>query len=524
MGNSYLKKIIKNQINHNMGLNKLSHKPSLLIFIVAYHAESTISMVLRRLPAAEIVQNYEVEVLIIDDSSKDKTFELSVAERDGFTSIFPIHVLFNPVNQGYGGNQKIGFHYAIKNSFDYVALLHGDGQYAPERLPELMSAFNGDSADAVFGSRMMTRGDALRGGMPLYKYVGNRILTWTQNRLLNAQMSEFHSGYRIYSIASLNRIPFYLNSDDFHFDTEIIIQLMVAKQRIVELPIPTYYGDEICRVNGMKYAGQVLLASFTAFVQKFGVFYERKFDCAPNSASNIHYSPKLGYKSSHSIPIDSIPNGARVLDIGCAGGYVGVELRKKGCKVTGMDAYPLGVGVELDHFVQLDLNGCELPDGQEFDYFIMLDVIEHLNSPEQFMVRLKEAVKFNPDVRIMVTTGNVAFFLIRLMLLSGMFNYGSRGILDRTHTRLFTFSSMRNLLIQAGFELIRQEGIPAPFPMVIGNTTVANLMLKLNTMFIRLSASLFSYQFFMEFKPRHSLEFLLRSAVDTSNKKLGEIK
>ncbi len=122
-------------------------------------------------------EEYEVEVLVLDDSSKDLTFEKSrEAVRDGAIP-FPLHVLFNPVNQGYGGNQKIGYHFAIERGFDFVALVHGDGQYAPECLPELVRPLRDGEADAVFGSRMLEKAAALRGGMPLYKYVGNKILT-----------------------------------------------------------------------------------------------------------------------------------------------------------------------------------------------------------------------------------------------------------------------------------------------------------------------------------------------------------
>lgn len=505
-----------------MNMNGLWHKPKLLIFIVAYHGESTIASVMRRIPA-DLTRDYRVEMLIIDDASKDRTFELSVRERDASSYGFPIHVLHNPVNQGYGGNQKIGFHYAIENGFDHVALVHGDGQYAPERLPVLARALKDGEADAVFGSRMMTRGDALRGGMPLYKYVGNKILTWTQNRLLGSKLSEFHSGYRLYSTAALRRIPFDLNTNDFHFDTEIIIQLMIARQRIRELPIPTYYGDEISYVNGMKYAWHVVTTTLKAVVQQWGIFYDRKFDCAPRAVENADCSLKLGYKSPPSLAIGRIAPNARVLDIGCAGGYVGAELRKKGCKVTGMDAYPLGEGVTLDDFRLADINRCELPDGVDFDYFMMLDVIEHLYSPEEFMERLKKATRFSPDLRIVVSTGNVAFFTQRLMLIMGQFNYGSRGILDKTHKRLFTYSSIRRLFHQAGFDLIEEDGIPAPFPLAIGNGAVASLLLKVNNALIRISRTLFAYQIFLIAKPRPSLEYLLRSAVETSSKKIVQM-
>ena len=138
------------------------------------------------------------------------------------------------------------------------------------------------------------------------------------------------------------------------------------------------------------------------------------------------------------------------------------------------------------------------------------------------MERLKKATRFSPGLRIIVSTGNVAFFIQRLMLLLGQFNYGSRGILDKTHTRLFTYSSMRSLFSQAGFDLIEEDGVPAPFPLAIGNGVIANLLLKVNNALIRISRTLFAYQIFMIAKPRPSLEYLLRSAVETSTKKLAE--
>jgi glycosyltransferase involved in cell wall biosynthesis len=216
--------------------------------------------VIRRIPTA-LLERYELDVLIIDDASRDGTFARGFEEsrREGVP--FRVRVLFNPVNQGYGGNQKLGYRYAIDNGYDLVAMVHGDGQYAPECLPGLLKPFEGEKIGAVFGSRMLTASGALRGGMPLYKFAGNRVLTWIQNRLLRSSLSEFHSGYRLYSVRALQSIPFERNSKDFHFDTEIIIQLLIAKVPIQELPIPTFYGDEICRVNGIAYALNVVLAS-----------------------------------------------------------------------------------------------------------------------------------------------------------------------------------------------------------------------------------------------------------------------
>ena len=168
-------------------------KPRLLIFIVAYFAERTIQKVVRRIPP-DLLNTYDVEILIIDDSSKDRTFSEGVWVGHQPDIPFKVTVLYNPINQGYGGNQKIGYHYAIQNAFDFVALLHGDGQYAPEMLGTLTEPLRRGEADAVFGSRMLVPRNALKGGMPLYKYFGNRILTALQNRLLDTKLSEFHSG------------------------------------------------------------------------------------------------------------------------------------------------------------------------------------------------------------------------------------------------------------------------------------------------------------------------------------------
>jgi Glycosyl transferase family 2 len=176
----------------------------LLVIVVAYHAESTLTTVLERIPS-ELFATYDCEILVIDDASTDRTFEIGREYKAAHPDV-GLTVLRNELNQGYGGNQKIGYAYAIAEGFDAVALLHGDAQYAPEELPLLAAPIAAGDADAVFGSRMMVPGAALKGGMPLYKYVSNRILTGVQNAVLGTRLSEFHSGYRIYAVAALRKI------------------------------------------------------------------------------------------------------------------------------------------------------------------------------------------------------------------------------------------------------------------------------------------------------------------------------
>ena len=197
------------------------------------------------------------EVLVQDDHSTDDTFAVANDYLHRGTDL-ALTVLRHPQNLGYGGNQKAGYRWMIDNGLDVVVLLHGDGQYAPEFLPQMVTPILEGRADVVFGSRMLERGAALRGGMPKYKFVGNKILTFLQNRLAGVRLSEWHSGYRAYSISSLAGVGFELNADYYDFDTQIILQMIASRQRIVEIPIPTFYGDELSRVNGVRYGWRIL--------------------------------------------------------------------------------------------------------------------------------------------------------------------------------------------------------------------------------------------------------------------------
>jgi glycosyltransferase involved in cell wall biosynthesis len=500
--------------------------PRLLVFIVAYHAETTIKQVLRRIPA-ELSDEFDVEILIIDDGSQDATFAAGLDAGPRLRLPFKLTVLCNPVNQGYGGNQKIGYHYAIENKFDYVALLHGDGQYPPERLPELVKLLRDAPTDvgAVFGSRMLKPREARKGGMPFYKLVGNRILTAIQNRLLGTTMSEFHSGYRVYATRALRRIPFDRNTKDFHFDTEIIIQLTFAKQRIIEHPIPTYYGDEICRVNGLKYAYNVLRASLQASLQRLYLFYDRRFDCEPAVAGR-RYPSKLDFDSTHSRVYELILPGARVLDLGAGEGSLGAALtQRKNCQVTGVDVEQSYLSANFDRFVTADLDRG-IPDvgARPFDYVLALDVVEHLASPEDFLDELRRLTAAWPNARIVATTGNVGFIATRLALLLGRFEYGRRGILDLTHRRLFTFASFRRALNSAGFTIERCEGIVPPLPLVFGaSSPMGGLLMKIAKALVRLLPTIFAFQCLIVARPDPTLQMLLARAEAAALAKCSEL-
>lgn len=481
-----------------------------LIFIVAYNAEKTISSVLSRIP--EELRCKNVEVLIIDDSSKDDTFGAGLKHEDP-ESHFKITVLRTPTNQRYGGNQKLGYRYAIDKGFDVVALVHGDGQYAPEKLPALIEPLIKGEADAVFGSRMINKQDALKGGMPMYKWIGNQVLTAIENRILGTQLSEFHSGYRLYSTKALARIPFERNSNDFHFDTDIIIQLVFAGMKIVEIPIPTFYGDEICHVNGIKYAWDCCRSVLRAKFHAMNLLYDRKFDVGQ---IELTYDLKLGFASSHTFAIDSVREGATVLDIGCGQGYVADEMAPKAKRIVGIDQYVRESTKPNVEFRKWDLDADKFPvEVAEFDQIFMLDVIEHLLDPEVFMEQLRAASAYKRP-EIVLTTANIGFFITRFMLFLGHFNYGRKGILDRTHTRLFTFNSLRELFEQTGFKVEEMRGIPAPFPKALGDNFIGRTLVALNQLGIKILRGLFSYQIYVRARALPTVPALLAETEKTS--------
>ena len=232
-----------------------------------------------------------------------------------------------------------------------------------------------------------------------------------------------------------------------------------------------------------------------------------------------NYDLKLGFASSHTAAIEAARPGGHVLDIGCGQGYVAQELVAKGCRVTGMDQYVPAFSAAMGQidFIRWNLDRKEFPvNVSGFDQIFMLDIIEHLKEPESFMDELRFAAACKrPEV--IITTANIGFIVTRLMLLLGQFNYGRKGILDATHTRLFTFRSLNALLEQAGYKVLETRGIPAPFPKAIGTNLLSRLLLRANQLLIRLSKGLFSYQIFVRAEAKPTVHNLLGETIVSSN-------
>lgn len=246
------------------------------IFIPTYNAASTLPVVLDRIP--ESIKRKAEEIFIVDNASVDNTYLVGVGYKHD-RNLLKLQIIKNKKNRGYGGSQKIAYRYALEKKLDIIVMLHSDAQYAPEDIPDLIVPLESGEADMVFGSRMM--GDPLKGGMPLWRYIGNKILTKIENYVLNLNLSEFHSGFRAFTIDSLKQVPFDFCADDYHFDTDILIQYKIKNLRIKEQPIPTHYGKESHSPSffqTMRYSINILRAILEYILHIKGFRNVKKFD------------------------------------------------------------------------------------------------------------------------------------------------------------------------------------------------------------------------------------------------------
>ncbi len=237
-----------------------NHK-KVVVVLPAYNAALTIGKTYQEIPF-DIVD----EVILVDDASKDDTID--VAQKLGLK-----HIIRHEKNKGYGGNQKSCYNKALELGADIVIMLHPDYQYTPKLIPAMASIIGNELYHVVLGSRILGKG-ALKGGMPWYKYIANRLLTFTQNILIDQKLSEYHTGYRSFSKEVLESINYNINSDDFVFDNQMLSQIFYAGYEIGEVTCPTKYFEEASSINFKRsaiYGLGVLKVSFQHFLQRKGL-------------------------------------------------------------------------------------------------------------------------------------------------------------------------------------------------------------------------------------------------------------
>lgn len=233
----------------------------IVVVLPAYKAAQTLKNTYEEIPF-DLVD----EVVLVDDHSPDDT--VAVAKAIGIK-----HIVVHGNNRGYGGNQKSCYDKAMELGADIVVMLHPDYQYTPQLLEPMVSLIGNGTYPVVFGSRILGKG-ALKGGMPIYKYIANRFLTLFQNILMGQKLSEYHTGYRAFSKEVLEKVPYRLNSDDFVFDNQMIAQIFWYDFEIAEITCPTKYFEEASSINlgrSITYGLGVLATSVKYFLTKLGM-------------------------------------------------------------------------------------------------------------------------------------------------------------------------------------------------------------------------------------------------------------
>jgi glycosyltransferase involved in cell wall biosynthesis len=225
---------------------------NVFVLMPAYNAGQTIERVFQRIPPAarERIARY----VVVNDGSTDDTDQALERLQAAWPQLVPLR---HPTNRGYGATEKTLLDYAVAEGAEVAILLHADGQYSPEKIPDLLAPFDANQADIVQGSRMAS-GGALDGGMPLYKFVANKVLTWLANLAFGMRLSEYYSGYMAYHRRALTAIPYGRLGDSFHFDLEMLVMGRVKGLRIQQVPIPTIYAGEVSHLNPVKYGLDVL--------------------------------------------------------------------------------------------------------------------------------------------------------------------------------------------------------------------------------------------------------------------------
>ena len=482
-----------------------------MLVLLAHHAQGRIARVLDRVPK-EVLDSTRWDLLLIEDPSGR---EAACTAREWMAAHgFERALIFvSPVDLGYGEIQKVALRHALDRGYELVVVLPADGQYPPEDLHRFAEVYDRDGADVILASRFGD-GSSDRTNVPLIPRIGNKVVTWFQNRLCGERLSEYHTGFRAYSSAFLSRVPFEFDANDYEFDTDVLLQAFYANARVVELHTEVEYDNRVRSMGRARYAWRVLSASLGYRLHRMGVFCSLKF----RGAKPVLYKDKTAVLySSHAAALACVRrlDPRTLLDLGCGPGFVASRCEGMGVRVTGVDTEdPLPD--TMTRFVRRDLDDEFTEDAFEYDVVLLLDVIEHLHHPERFLVGLRNRSeslgRSTRNARLVLSTPNVAFAAVRLNLLLGRFSYAERGILDIDHKRLFTRSTLLRVLRDCGYEVESVSAIGVPFAAVIpGSIGVAASWCADRLAW--LMPRLFAFQFLVVARPRPGLRQLLAASV-----------
>ncbi len=431
-----------------------------------------------------------LEEIVVMSDSPSRIPPLGAWERPGGRRIEP-RIHRPPRDSGYGGVRKGAFEYALLKGFDQIIVMRGDGSDPPEMLPRLVERALEADDHAVLAGVAPGRG---RPGAE--RPFVDRLGSFVFSRILGMRLRDPTNGFRLYPGEALRRIPFQLNARGRSFDSEVLLQLRALGVEIDEEPL----ADGLDRLRDAEGGRPNWLACGTALAYRLHQAHVTR-DGRFLVDHDIHYTLKQSPTGSHVQIVEAIEPGSRVLDLGCATGLLAKLLLEKNVHVTGVDAAPgTLLAKELGEYHQRDLElPLELPFGRVFDCVVCADVIEHLRNRSQLLRGARRYLK--PDGKLVISTPNIALWFYRLSLLAGRFEYGPRGVLDETHVHLYTGSTFRREVENAGFAVTARRVTALPFEVVFESTGRSRLVRCLASSYhwlARLWPSMFAYQYVLE--------------------------
>jgi 2-polyprenyl-3-methyl-5-hydroxy-6-metoxy-1,4-benzoquinol methylase len=463
--------------------------PRIGLFLFDCHDSGALARALDRLPKSAAAWLAEVVVMPSDPS---RAF-------DPRADSSPVRVRVHraPRRYGYGGARKAAFEYALRRGMEYVVFLRADGTHPPEALPRLLAPILLEGETLVFAARR--RPPWRREGIgSFFKRLVYVAACEFQNRVLGLRLRDYLSGFRVYPTSAIDCLPFHLDDDDRTFDVEIVIQLRALGLSVFEVSIDPVWHEEPVPARELTHALRACRAAVGYRLHQLHVTRRRGRYLVERG---VHYTLKHSETGSHMQIVDAIAPGSRVLDLGCSQGLLARPLRERDVRVTGVDAgEPRGLARELEAYHQRDLEDpLDLPEGRIFDYVVIADVVEHLRNRERLLRGARRFLK--EDGRLIASTPNIALWFYRLSLLLGRFEYGPRGVLDRTHVHLFTRATFRREVERAGFHVLKERVTALPFEVVFESTGRSRLLQTVARTYhglAQLWPQMFAYQFILE--------------------------
>jgi 2-polyprenyl-3-methyl-5-hydroxy-6-metoxy-1,4-benzoquinol methylase len=401
----------------------------------------------------------------------------------------------SPRPQDFGAARKAAFEYALRRDFDLVVVFRA-GVHPPEAVPALLEPLLEDPDGVVVGSRLVPGAAARResGRLRRLVHLGAAVLL---DRILRLRLRDYQSTLRVLPKRVLRAIPFQLDADDGRFDIHLLVQCRALGVRLHEVPAAPGWREFPTAWAGVRALLRVLAEAVDYRMHQLHLVRRGRFLVD----ADVRYQLKRSPTGSHAQIVDAIRPGTRVLDLGCSQGLLARPLRAKDVLLTGVDARPPeGLAEELHEYFQRDLEQpLQLPTGRVFDYVVCSDVIEHLRERETLLRSVRRFLR--EDGRLIISTPNIALWFYRLSLFVGRFEYGPRGVLDRTHVHLFTRATFRREVERAGFRVLRERVTALPFEVVFESTGRSRLVAALAQLYwllARLWPEMFAYQVILE--------------------------